>query len=107
MVTPFVKRLLKREQIVQHCSSFTFTGIKDIDETPEIKFTKWILTPRPKKSIYAVLNNKIQFRRIKQDFDRRISIKARLTGLPKSSYGYQVTVNDNFGKNILYDDCLR
>jgi hypothetical protein len=107
MITPFVKRLLKREQVVHHCSSFIFTGIKEIDEIPEVKFTKWFLTQRPRKSINAVVNNKIQFRKFKQDFYRRNFINAKLIGLPKRTFEYGTTVNDNFGKDILNDDCFR
>ena len=106
MVIPLKKRLLKRGQAIPHCSSFIFTGIKDINELSENNYTKTMLMQRTGRSIYAVLNNRARFRVVKQDFNDNIYIKDSLLGLVRYNRNYQVTVNDNFGKDILNDDCF-
>ncbi len=104
MIIPLKKRLLKRGQAIHHCSSFIFTGIKDINELSENNSTRMMLTQRTSRSIYAVLNNRARFRAVKQDFNDNIYIKDSLLGLVRYNRNYQVTVNDNFGKDILNGD---
>ncbi len=104
MIIPLKKRLLKRGQAIPHCSSFIFTGIKDTSELSENNSTRMMLTQRASRSVYAVLNNRARFRAVKQDFNDNIYIKDSLLGLVRYNRNYQVTVNDNFGKDILNGD---
>ena len=107
MIPKIKQGFMKRADYGYHCSSFTWTGIKNVEEAGLLDINSFRLLNGPsriqfKSNKLLGLRNNLQ--KQKTDFHNRCLIKNKLINQPSNNFSRAYTDPGILGKDIMHGD---